>query len=478
MPPSLAAVAALPQLGLVALSEAPLDRPVRWVAVSELADPTPFLEGDELVLTTGMRLTDERYHQEYVRLLVQRGVAGLGFAVGLGHETVPRSLVDAAAGQGLPLFEVPRPTPFIAIGKAVWRMLAAERYEDVTRAFQAQRELTKAALRGEEPLVVRLARELGGWALLLDSAGDVRHASSAAARERAGELRTEVERLRKGRGAASVALVGASGHVVLQTLGLGGRPRGFLAVGTAEPLPPVAHTIVGAALSLLTLSSEGPRARRELRAAVAGLLVGTPPAHGLPEPPVRIMACAGADEVVEALEADPAGERCLVLPRPGSSVVIAPDRLADHVIEIAAGSGAVGVSDPLDLDDAEQGLVQAEQALAAARRHQGERPVLRYGDLPGQGLLGLLDRQAAEGFAETLLAPLVAQDPALLDTLRAYLQVNGQGEAAARDLGVHRHTLRHRMRRAAEILGRDPDDPAVRAELWIALAVHDRSGRS
>jgi purine catabolism regulator len=34
---------------------------------------------------------------------------------------------------------------------------------------------------------------------------------------------------------------------------------------------------------------------------------------------------------------------------------------------------------------------------------------------------------------------------------------------------VHRHTLRKRMARAAELLDRDLDAPGVRAELWIAL---------
>ena len=43
------------KLGVLSGQDA-LDRPVRWVAVSELEDPTPFLEGGELVLTTGMRL--------------------------------------------------------------------------------------------------------------------------------------------------------------------------------------------------------------------------------------------------------------------------------------------------------------------------------------------------------------------------------------------------------------------------------------
>jgi purine catabolism regulator len=69
-----------------------------------------------------------------------------------------------------------------------------------------------------------------------------------------------------------------------------------------------------------------------------------------------------------------------------------------------------------------------------------------------------------------LLAPL-AHEPELVASLRAYLAANGQGEAAARALGVHRHTLRYRIRKIAELLGRDLDDPGARAELWIALSV-------
>jgi purine catabolism regulator len=41
-------------------------------------------------------------------------------------------------------------------------------------------------------------------------------------------------------------------------------------------------------------------------------------------------------------------------------------------------------------------------------------------------------------------------------------------------LGVHRHTLRYRMKRVEDLLGRPLDDPDLRAELWVALAVRDR----
>ncbi|MFD0659156.1 PucR family transcriptional regulator ligand-binding domain-containing protein [Thermocatellispora tengchongensis] len=113
MAPTLRRVVAIAALHLRVLAGAErMDRPVRWVAVSELEDPTPFLEGGELVLTTGMRLRDdEAAAVPYVARLVGREVTGIGFGVGLGHEEVPATLVRAAADAGLPLVEVPRDTP-------------------------------------------------------------------------------------------------------------------------------------------------------------------------------------------------------------------------------------------------------------------------------------------------------------------------------------------------------------------------------
>jgi purine catabolism regulator len=57
----------------------------------------------------------------------------------------------------------------------------------------------------------------------------------------------------------------------------------------------------------------------------------------------------------------------------------------------------------------------------------------------------------------------------LVGSLRAWLAHHGQWEPAAAALGVHRHTLRKRMRRAGDLLGRDLDEPGTRAELWLAL---------
>jgi purine catabolism regulator len=47
------------ELGLPVLAgRSGLDAPVRWVHISELPDPTPWLSGGELLLMTGDRIGD------------------------------------------------------------------------------------------------------------------------------------------------------------------------------------------------------------------------------------------------------------------------------------------------------------------------------------------------------------------------------------------------------------------------------------
>ncbi|TFV53102.1 PucR family transcriptional regulator, partial [Geodermatophilus sp. DF01-2] len=172
---------------------ADVDRPVSWVHVSELADPTPFLEGGEVLLTTGLTLAPEDPQlPDYVRRLAETGVVALGLGTGLSHPRMPDELVAAADAQGLAILEVPRQTPFIAISRAVSAALAAEEYAAVARTSAVQQELTRAAVASGAPAAVvdRLARHLGGWALLLDAAGTPLEAAPRSARARAGDLAT------------------------------------------------------------------------------------------------------------------------------------------------------------------------------------------------------------------------------------------------------------------------------------------------
>src|ERR1041384_946581 len=110
-------------LGLTVLCGAgALDRPVRWAHVSELEDPTPYLVGEELLLTAGVRFPSDV--SSYVSGLVSSGVSAIGFGVEPEVPTVPSSLVEACAAQGMPLLRVPPSTPFLAVSQALGALLA------------------------------------------------------------------------------------------------------------------------------------------------------------------------------------------------------------------------------------------------------------------------------------------------------------------------------------------------------------------
>lgn len=491
MPPSLRTVVRRVRLRPLAGTSRPdaLDAAVRWVAVSELADPTPYLEGGEFLLTTGLRMEGDQ--SGYVARLVARGVAGLGFGVGVSHDDVPPALIEAAEAAGLPLLAVPRETPFIAIGKLVSELLAAEQYEEVTRAFAAQGRLTRAALRpeGTHAVVDRLAKEVGGWAALLSETGEIVHATPDAA---PGEVIAELARRRprsgdepcaEGRLPASLALSGPGEHIVVQPLGGGVRPRGYFAVGAAHPFSPVTHTLVNAAGSLLTLAMEQGvtrfRAERRIRTATLELLLAGEEAQAravleplgacLPEPPLVVLAADTA--ALESLES-----RVFAADVGGVTFAVVGEDAAARVARDAGGPVGASLPAPYGAAALRGALDQASRALETARlrARSGERPasvLVGFGELAGQGLLGLLDPAAAQAFSAAVLAPLAGYGSRadLVASLRAYLESNGHWDAAAQRLGVHRHTLRYRMKRVAELLGRDLDDPGVRAELWLAL---------
>ncbi|GAA2649929.1 helix-turn-helix domain-containing protein [Paractinoplanes durhamensis] len=75
---------------------------------------------------------------------------------------------------------------------------------------------------------------------------------------------------------------------------------------------------------------------------------------------------------------------------------------------------------------------------------------------------------AVAHLADDLLAPL-QEHPLLLPSLDVFLQHNGVWGTASRALGVHRHTLRHRMARVAQLTGLDLESAQDRTALLLAL---------
>ncbi len=108
---------------------------VRWVHITELIDPTPWLKGGELLLTTGIQLDGPKVQHELIDRLVEHEIAGLGFGTGFAHKRMPVALVNAARKRDFPVFEVPYDLPFIAITERVFAQLVDERYEMLQRSM-------------------------------------------------------------------------------------------------------------------------------------------------------------------------------------------------------------------------------------------------------------------------------------------------------------------------------------------------------
>lgn len=500
-------IARLPDLGLeLVAGHRGRDNEVRWVHVSEIEDPTPWLRGGELLLTTGLQVTGEEALRGYVRRLAEAGCAGIGFGIGMGYDAVPDALVAEADRAGVPVLRVPVDAPYISISEAVSKMINDERYEAVSRAFSAQQELTRSAIAGSTDTVVHeIARQVRGWAIHTDSAGRLQSCWPDDARLRLPALLPDVFRAR-----ASSAIVGPNDSTVIHALSTDGVPRGYLIVGIDRAIGTFERLVLQGAAAILTLESERNRSMtgrlRRLQADTLRMLLRSPqPPYdisrqvqgwGLDLFALRMVvvlveeAHTGAlvDAVWGALADDTiAGATCAMPWRDGvSQVAVLVD---DSDATLAAVTGAVsayggrtasGVGESGTIDRVR--LLYRNALNAASIGHLEGRALTRFEDLPAmQLLLGGDNADAVRSFVAQVLGDLArplppGRDADLRATLEVFLTHNGHWNDSAGALGIHRHTLRSRIDRIAEITGRNPESSYGRMELWLAvLAENSRS---
>ncbi|MFJ5892806.1 PucR family transcriptional regulator [Streptomyces californicus] len=501
-PVALSELLAREELGLRRIA-GPADAELLWVHTSEMADPYPYLLGGELLLTAGVLLTDPDH---YVSRLVEAGASALGFGVRPVHEAVPRGLVEACDRQGLPLLEVGPQTPFTAIARAVWRLMAEARHRELRRVTRAQQALATAAARPDPvPAVLQqLASQLGGRAALLTAAGDeVRAAGREVTPEAAAALTRLAGVVARARPGSPASATDAHGDTRLSAYALGGGEDLALALATRRR-GPGDHTVAGVAVVLLSLLTaphqDADTANRS--AALVRLLLGAPPAEVAPlldgvgadsdsgpGPGSRSRADSapssgsgsgsgsGSWRVVHARRTDGAPADALAAGALGASLGTAlldagggsdaPVRLLLPYREDAAPLTArpgwtLGASAPVPVTDLGAADSLAARALAHARATRVPLTV----DAPASGLAALVPPERAAAHARALLAPLTAP---LADTLRCWLSLHGSWDRTAVALGVHRNTVRQRIGRCGALLGKDLDDMDVRTELWFAL---------
>lgn len=492
-----------PELRLrVAAAGHDLDRCVNWALATELPDPSPLLDGGELVLTTTAP-SDGSSARDYVGRLVRARAAALGYGVAECDGGPPPGLVDAAERAGLPLLTVPTATTFATIARVVSQHILDEQQRTLTFALTAQRDLARASMSPNvaREVVHRLAKALGCWTLLLDENGRLR-AGTPSGRTHLARIRIDLTRLRDGSRSASLSMTVAGDAVVLLPLSVRGRVRAFLAVGRSTALTAPEQSVVTTAVALLSADLQGTRdatinSRRHrlavFKVAIDGDIrlagsVGDVLGTGCPEGELRV-AMLGVPqdheiELLERAENDHALRTVCALVaewEPGRVVVLMPPAEGDIrtlealLRQVPHARGAV--SDPVPAGELPEAWRRVRSVFNSAPGTAGKLALAS--DVATAGLMRHLASGEARGWAEAALAPLAENAPKskidLRHTLRTFLAHNGQADASAAALGIHRHTLRYRMGKVAEALGRDVDDPTTRAELWVALQLDGRA---
>ena len=206
----------------------------------------------------------------------------------------------------------------------------------------------------------------------------------------------------------------------------------------------------------------------EIRYLAVAFASGT--ANGHLKPAVSEAAPAGAKvvrtrsdvvaavyEVDEDVDARSEGERLRA---------IVADEASDPTVTVAVSGPKRGTT------GAHLALLQAEQAVTIEHQNGGAGKATHFDDIGKfRFVLGQpetdIEAQSTKALGE--LAEDEDRYADLIKTLDAFIRLHGSVNAVARDLFLHRNTVRQRLRRIAQLTGANLSDPNDRLALQLAL---------
>ncbi len=149
-----------------------LNRPVRWVHISEQADIANYLKGGEMLLMTGMGLgRDPGAQRRFIRELDEVGVAGVLIRLGAAFDELPAALVDEAARRDLPLVALHRRIGYMDVTEQVHGAIINHQVELLRKAEQIRLEFTQLLLRGASlPRILQRLGSITGCPIVLEDA--------------------------------------------------------------------------------------------------------------------------------------------------------------------------------------------------------------------------------------------------------------------------------------------------------------------
>jgi purine catabolism regulator len=467
-----------------------LQRHVSWAHVSELPDPTPWLLGGELLMTTGLAIPRSASAQRaYLLRLCNAGVAALALSAQLHVPPLSRMFLKTADEQSMPVVEVAISVPFIAISQEVAAALHSDMHRRLTaqlHVFGALRTLASEKLSVAD-LFRRLERLSGHRLYLCTATGQPLLPGVPVPRPELAALLP-----------AGYDSPPSFPHGYVLPVPAPGGPAGFLVAEERDGvvstgIAVVQHIATVAALQLAILRQEQETMRRQGAETLAELLQGVldpTTAHRRlarlgfrPDELLRLALIRGGQTddsmILQLLSHD---QTPVLLLRQQNDVValLADSALPalDRLVEL--GSPAVGVSRGFKPDEG-MDIARREATWSAARSQDSGGGVIVYGEDPAGRWLAE-DSATLTRLVRNVLGAALDYDQThssmLVPSVRSWLEHDRHGETAAKALQIHPNTLAYRLRRFEDLTGRSLNSTQDITEVWLsmrALMSHDRA---